>query len=142
MRVPFEYAIIRIVPNVDREEFVNAGVVLFCEAQGLLSATIELDDRRLLALCSTVDLGLLREHLTGFESVCRGGHEAGPLAEMSLRERWRWLTAPRSTVLQTSKAHGGVAEDLDAVVAEIRAASERFTDVAVALAGVTTVSRP
>lgn len=119
MRVPFEYAIIRIVPNVDREEFVNAGVLLFCEAKSLLSATVELDDQRLLALCSTVDLGFLREHLTGFESVCRGGCEAGPLAEMSLRERWRWLTAPRSTILQTSPAHGGVAEDLDAVVERV-----------------------
>jgi hypothetical protein len=119
VRVPFEYAIIRIVPNADREEFVNAGVLLFCEAKGLLSATIELDDDRLLALCSNLDLGLLREHLTGFESVCQGGAEAGQLAEMSQRERWRWLTAPRSTILQTSPAHGGVAEDLDAVVKRI-----------------------
>jgi hypothetical protein len=119
VRVPFEYAVVRIVPHVDREEFVNAGVLLFCEAKNLLRATIELDENRLCALCPNLDLALVAEHLTGFERVCRGGAQAGPLEKLSLRERWRWLTAPRSTILQTSAPHGGVAEDLDAVVERV-----------------------
>jgi len=116
MRVPYEYALIRVVPNVERGEFVNAGVVIFCDSLWLLRATVELDEARLLALCPHVDLGVVRRHLQGFDCVCRGDAASGPIGAMPLRERWRWLTAPRSTILQTSPTHGGLSDDLDALV--------------------------
>lgn len=115
MRAPYEYALIRVVPSVERGEFVNAGVLLFCESRSLLKAMVELDEARLVALFPQVDLPLVHRHLSGFDCICRGGSTAGAVGMMPLRERWRWLTAPRSTILQTSPAHGGVAEDLDAL---------------------------
>lgn len=121
MRVPYEYALIRVVPSVERGEFVNAGVLLFCESQSVLCATVELNEARLIALCPRVDLSLVRSHLSGFACVCRGGAEAGPVGVLSQRERWRWITSPRSTILQTSPAHGGATDDLNALVAHLMA---------------------
>jgi hypothetical protein len=106
----FEYAIVRVVPRVERGEFVNAGVVLYCRAAGFLEAAIELDADRLRALDPGVDLALVRSHLESFTRICRGGAGAGPIGELSQAERFRWLTAPRSTVLQTSEVHEGVCE--------------------------------
>lgn len=125
MRVPYEYALIRVVPSVPRGEFLNVGVLLFCEARSVLRASIELDEGRLTALHPGVDLALVRRHLAGFECVCRGDADAGPVGELPPRERWRWLTAPRNTILQTSPAHGGVADDLDALVEHILACAVR-----------------
>ncbi len=119
MRKPYEYALIRVVPSVERGEFVNAGVVIFCDSLSLLKATVELDEARLLALCPRVDLDMVRRHLAGFDCVCQGGTAAGPIGTMPVRERWRWLTAPRSTILQTSPTHGGLSDDLDALVQHI-----------------------
>jgi hypothetical protein len=116
VRVSYEYSLIRVVPSVEREEFVNAGVLIFCESRSVLRATIELNEARLLALCPRADLSLIRTHLAGFECICRGGAEAGPFGLMPIRERWRWITAPRNTILQTSPAHGGLTDDIDAIV--------------------------
>jgi hypothetical protein len=105
---PFDYAVVRVVPRVDREEFVNAGAIVFCHEQDLLLARIELPEARLLALSPAVDLALVRRHLQVIPRVCAGGAGAGPIGRLSRRERWQWLVAPRSTILQTSAAHSGL----------------------------------
>ena len=113
MSVPnsFDYAVVRIVPRVDREEFINAGVVLFCLARRFLGARVELDERRLLSLAPEVDLSLVRSHLVALPRICAGGADAGPIGQLAQKERWHWLVAPRSTMLQTSPVHSGLCED-------------------------------
>lgn len=113
---PFEYAVVRVVPRVEREEFVNAGVIVSCPARDLLVARIELDEDRLLALDPTVDLECVREHLAAIPRICAGGDDAGPIGRLSQRERFHWLVAPRSTVIQVSPVHSGTARDVDAAV--------------------------
>lgn len=125
MRVPYEYALVRVVPHVEREEFVNAGVLVFCESQNVLRACIALDEARLVALHPRVDLGLVRSHLSSYESVCRGEDDAAPMRSLSHRERFRWLTAPRNTILQTSPAHAGLTEDLDRLIEHVVASMVR-----------------
>jgi hypothetical protein len=107
----FDYAVLRVVPRVEREEFVNAGVVLFCLARDFLDARIELDAARVRALDPAADLALIAEHLDAFVRVCRGREGSGPIGRLSARERFHWLVAPRSTVLQLSPVHSGVCED-------------------------------
>jgi hypothetical protein len=106
----FDYAIVRVVPRVEREEFINVGVVLFCPDREVLEAVIELDESRLTALFAGVDIALVRQHLDAFRRVCEGGADAGPIGLLPLRERWRWLVAPRSTILQTSAPHSGLCQ--------------------------------
>lgn len=113
MRVVFEYAIVRVVPHVEREEFVNVGVAYFCEARAQLHLRLALDEQRLKTLAPNVDVDEIRRHLEAFEQVCRGGEQAGPIGELSPRERWRWLVAPRSTTIQTSAAHAALSDDLE-----------------------------
>ena len=103
----YDYAVIRVVPRVDREEFINAGVVVSCPSKGYLEARIELDEARLLALDSSVDLEAVRAHLASIPIICAGGKGSGPMGRMSQRERFHWLTAPRSTMIQTSRVHTG-----------------------------------
>jgi hypothetical protein len=107
----FDYAILRVVPRTDREDFINAGVVLFCLSKRFLGAKVELDERRLLALAPEVDLSLLRPHLEALPRICAGGAEGGPIGQLPQKERWHWLVAPRSTMLQTSAVHSGLCED-------------------------------
>ncbi len=104
----FDYAVVRIVPRVEREEFVNAGVVLFCLAQDFLSAKTEMDAARIHALWPQADLETIRHHLAAIPKICAGLPEAGPIARLSLRERFHWLVAPRSTVIQVSPVHSGL----------------------------------
>jgi hypothetical protein len=111
----FDYAIIRVVPRVEREEFVNAGVVLFCLQQRILQARIHIDEQRLLALWPKLDLDTIRRHLEAFPSICVGDPSAGPISQLSQRERFHWLVSPRSTIIQVSPVHTGLcdnAEDL------------------------------
>jgi len=116
-RHAFEYAIIRVVPDVGREEFVNAGVVLFARAADFLGCEIALDSDRLRALAggsstpAPIDLDLLDAHLQAMREVCAGGPDAGPIARLSPSERFHWLVAPRSAAIQVSPVHGGVTED-------------------------------
>jgi len=112
----YDYAIVRVVPRVEREEFINAGVILSCQAQDFLGARIELDERRLLALDGTVDLETVRANLASIPLVCAGGAAAGPIGKLSPRERFHWLVAPRSTILQISPVHTGVCEQPDLVL--------------------------
>jgi len=107
----FDYAIVRVVPRVERGEFINAGVILYCLTQRFLSAQVELDERRLLALEPEVDLELVRGHLNAIPRICEGGRAAGPIGQLPQKERWHWLVAPRSTILQTSPVHSGLCED-------------------------------
>ena len=109
-RCSFEYAIVRVVPHVEREEFINAGAIVFCHDRGLLSARIELDEERLCALAADVDLPLVRRHLAAIPLICDGGPLSGPIGQLPLRERWHWLVAPRSTILQVSAPHPGLSD--------------------------------
>jgi hypothetical protein len=105
--------VIRVVPRAEREEFVNVGVILFCDACNSLGARIDLDEARLLALWPAIDLAIVKDHLDGLRRVCEGGASAGPIGLLSVRERFRWLVAPRSTILQTSAPHAGLCEEPD-----------------------------
>ena len=107
----FEYAIIRLVPRVEREEFINVGVLLFCKESRFLEARIELDEQRARALAPGIDLDDVRSHLAIIPLVCEGGPGAGPVGEFDQAERFRWLAAPRSTVIQTSPVHSGETHD-------------------------------
>ena len=112
----FEYAVLRVVPRVEREEFVNAGVILFCLERDFLAARVELDEARVLALDPGADLALIRAHLAGVARVCEGGPEAGPIGRLSRRERFHWLVAPRSTILQVSAVHAGLCHGPEAAL--------------------------
>jgi hypothetical protein len=109
----FEYAVIRVVPHVEREEFLNVGIILYCAGQKFLKALYELEETRLRVLCDKLDFNEVKEHVSSFDKICRGGKDAGPIGKLSMPERFRWLTAERSTMLQTSKVHPGLCTDAD-----------------------------
>jgi hypothetical protein len=117
----YDYAVIRVVPRVDREEFLNVGVIISCPSKDFLEARIELDETRLLAFDPTLDVEAVRNHLASIPRVCAGGPDAGPIGQLSRRERFHWLVAPRSTIIQTSRVHTGRCTDPDPV-------SERLLD--------------
>ncbi len=110
-RCSYDYAVIRVVPRVEREEFVNVGVILSCPERDFLQARIEPDAARLRALDPAIELAALHAHLETIPLICRGGAEAGPIGRLPPRERFHWLTAPRSTIIQTSAAHAGQSAD-------------------------------
>lgn len=110
----YDYAIVRVVPRVDRGEQINAGVILSCADTEFLDARIELDESLLLAIDPQVDLAAVRTNLEMITAICRGGAEAGPIGELPARGRFRWLVSPRSTVVQTSPIHTGRTADPDA----------------------------
>src|SRR3954462_6967137 len=105
----YEYAGLRIVPRVEREEFINAGVILFCLSQNFLAARVDLDEARLRALAPDVDVDVVRRHLEAIPRVC-DGTAGGEIAALSKRERFHWLVAPRSTMIQVSTVHSGMCE--------------------------------
>ncbi len=107
----FEYAVIRVVPHVEREEFVNVGVILYCASEKFLKCATQVDENRIRILCEKIDFDELRNHIRSFERICNGGSAGGPIGRLSMPERFRWLTAPRSTVVQTSKVHPGLCKD-------------------------------
>ena len=111
MGKPFEYAILRVIPRVDRGECINAGVVLYCQDEKFLDTRIHLDAERLLALDPAADLEAVRAHLEAVQPVCAGSDKAGYIGQMPARERFGWLVAPRSTVVQPSIVHTGLTED-------------------------------
>ena len=127
----YDYAIIRVVPRVEREEFVNVGVIVLCPRRRFLEARIELDEQRLLAFDPTLDIASVRTSLASIPIMCTGGGQAGPIGTLSQRERFHWLTAPRSTIIQTSLVHSGWCKDpatalehlLDTMVRPSRTAS-------------------
>jgi len=113
---PFDYAIIRVVPRVEREEFINDGVIVSCPTRNYLKAKIKLDTERLAALAPTLDPAMIMKHLEAIPTLCEGGAEAGPIGQLPLRARFHWLVAPRSTIIQTSAVHTGLCEDADGML--------------------------
>lgn len=107
----YDYAIVRVVPRVERGEQLNVGVILSCTDSDYLEARIELDPARLLALDPGVDLEELRASLATIPAICRGGADAGPIGQLPARGRFRWLVSPRSTVIQMSPVHTGRTTD-------------------------------
>ncbi len=107
----YDYTVIRVVPRVDREEFLNVGVIVSCHELQFLEAKWELDERCLLAIAPGIDLELVRKHLTSIPLICRGGPGSGPIGAMEQRPRFHWLTAVRSSMIQTSPVHGGRTSD-------------------------------
>src|SRR5881394_530842 len=110
-RFVFDYAVVRVVPRVERGEFLNAGVIVFCPTRGFLESRIELDRQRLQTLAPSIDLAMVESYLDAIPKICEGGGEAGSIGDLPQRARFHWLVAPRSTVIQTSEVHAGVAED-------------------------------
>ncbi len=110
-RCSFDYAIIRVVPRVEREEFINAGAILYCLSRRFLEARVELDERRLLALAPDADVELVKSHLEALPLLCAGGKGAGPIGQLSQKERFHWLVAPKSTILQTGPVHSGLCHE-------------------------------
>jgi hypothetical protein len=107
----YDYAIIRVVPRVERGEFINAGIILSCDVERILLARIELDEHRLLALDPRADLGPICDALAIIPALCAGGPDTGPIGAMSERERFHWLVSPKSTIVQTSPVHTGQCAD-------------------------------
>ena len=107
----FEYAVIRVVPCVEREEFINVGVIVYCSAQRFLQILYELNEQRLRAFSDKMDLQEVKEQLKSFEKICKGSAEGGPIGKLPTASRFRWLTAARSTVVQTSPVHPGLCID-------------------------------
>jgi hypothetical protein len=124
-RCSFDYAVVRVVPHVEREEFINAGIILFCADLDFLAARVELDEARLVALAPNADVALVLRHLEAIPRICSGGPDGGPIGALALRERWQWLIAPRSTIIQTSAAHAGLAEDCEEVLERLMASIVR-----------------
>ncbi len=119
----FDYAVIRVVPKVEREEFINVGVLVFCKAEKFLQVKYMLDAERLQAFCSDLDLDTVCENLKAIEQICLGSKAGGAIGELDVASRFRWLTATRSTVIQTSKVHpgytGDAAKTLEKLFAEL-----------------------
>jgi hypothetical protein len=107
----YDYAIIRVVPRVERGELINVGVVLSCPHASFLEAAIDLDEARLRALDATLDLDAIRGHLATIPIICLGGDEAGPIGALPQRNRFHWLVSPRSTMIQMSPVHTGRTAD-------------------------------
>ena len=111
MPASFDYTVIRVVPRVERQEFINAGVVVYCPEMRYLAARIHLDVERLKALWPEVDEEVVRAHLDAISLICEGDSSAGPIAQLSQRERFHRLSAPRSTIIQPSPVHTGVCQN-------------------------------
>jgi hypothetical protein len=103
----FEYAVIRVVPRVEREEFLNVGIILYCKTKKFLECIYKVDKQRLQSLCADLDCNEVEGHLYSFENICRGIKDAGAIGSLDMASRFRWLTATRSTIVQTSKVHPG-----------------------------------
>lgn len=115
----YEYAVIRVVPKVEREEFVNVGIIIFCKSKKYLKAICEVDESRLIAFAPDLDMAQVRQNLDALKRISNGEAAAGPIALMDAAERFRWLTAVRSSVIQTSRPHPGFSKDLEHTAARL-----------------------
>lgn len=115
----YEWAVLRVVPRVERAEFVNVGVIVYCRALDYLAAAVDLDEARVRALDPALDLSVVSRHLTAITQLCAGAPAAGANAARPQGDRFRWLTSPRSTVVQTSPVHTGLAADPAAELARL-----------------------
>jgi len=107
----FEYAVVRVVPRVEREEFMNVGVVLYCKKLNFLQAIITVNEARICCFTNEGEAQQIKANLYAFEQICKGSAEGGPIAKLDEASRFRWLTATRSTVVQASKVHPGLSEN-------------------------------
>ncbi|MCU7551989.1 DUF3037 domain-containing protein [Chitinophagaceae bacterium LB-8] len=107
----FEYAVIRVVPRVEREEFMNVGIILYCKKPRFLQCLFHLNSERLQAFSPALDISEVEQYLHSIERICAGSKDAGPIGKLDVASRFRWLTATRSTVVQTSKVHPGFSTD-------------------------------
>ncbi|MGN6194153.1 MAG: DUF3037 domain-containing protein [Ginsengibacter sp.] len=107
----FEYAVIRIVPQVEREEFLNVGVIVYCKEEKFLQTLYHLNQKRISNFCNKLDIEELENNLKIFDLICKGESGSGSIGQLSIAERFRWLTATRSTIIQTSKVHPGFADN-------------------------------
>jgi hypothetical protein len=110
-RHSFDYAVVRVVPRVEREEFINVGVILCCRAAGFLAARFCVNPARLSAFAPALNLHEVQTHLDAMQLICEGGEGAGPIGKLPPRARFDWLVAPRSTIIQTSPVHTGLCSD-------------------------------
>lgn len=115
-RATFDYAVLRVVPRVERQEFLNAAVVVFCLEKRYLDARVHFDPQRLKALWPDLDIDLVRQHLEAIPRICSGDPTGGPLAFLSQRERFHWLVAPRSTLIQPSPVHTGICDETGGLI--------------------------
>jgi hypothetical protein len=110
-RHSFNYAVVRVVPHAEREEFMNVGVIVSCQAANFLDAAFEVDERRLAAFAPNLDVGELQAHLQAIRLICEGGERGGAIGRLPRRARFDWLVAPRSTIVRTSAVHAGLCAD-------------------------------
>lgn len=115
----YEYAVIRVLPKVEREEFVNVGIVLFCKKEKYLQVKFQLNENRIRCLSEDVDLEQIRKNLESFEKICIGSKDGGPIAQLDVPSRFRWLTAVRSSVIQTSRPHPGMSGKLEDTISRL-----------------------
>lgn len=115
----YEYAVIRFVPRVEREEFINVGVILFSKQAKFIKARYQVDERKVCLYLTELDMDSLHASLKVFDHICSGSKEAGPIAALDIPERFRWLTAVRSSSIQTSRPHPGFSPDLDATLEKL-----------------------
>src|SRR5581483_6229618 len=118
MRAPssYDYAMIRLIPSVERGECINVGVILFCRTRRFLGTLIHLDPQRVLALAPTIDLEAVQEHLETLRLISAGDEAGGQISQLSQPERFHWLVAPRSTIIQISAVHSGLCTDPQAAL--------------------------
>lgn len=117
----YEYAVIRVVPQVEREEFINVGIIMFSKKAKFLKAQCAIDTARLLAFAPELDLNQVKLNLSALEKITNGRNDGGPIAKLDVPERFRWLTAVRSSVIQTSRPHPGLTADLEATFSRLLA---------------------
>lgn len=117
----YEYAVIRVVPKVEREEFINAGVIIYCAAKKYLNAEIQVHSDKLRALDPEIDIDEIKSNLEAMTVICRGGTDAGPIGKLDMPGRFRWLTATRSTIIQPSKVHPGLCKDPEEALQKLKA---------------------
>jgi hypothetical protein len=112
----FDYALLRVVPRVERQEFINAGAIVYCPERHFLAARIDLNRDRLKALWPEADIPLVEQHLEAIRRICEGDPEGGAIAKLSQRERFHWITSPRSTIVQPSPVHTGVCDGTEGLL--------------------------
>lgn len=115
----YDYAVVRVVPDVQRGEFINCGVIVFCRTKKYLVAEVAFDEARLLAFAPAIDVLEVRRHLEVIPRICAGDSTAGPIASLSQSERFNWLIAPRSAMIQMSSVHSGIADDPSQVLGKL-----------------------
>ncbi len=115
----YEYAIIRLIPKVEREEFINIGVILFCKNARYLKCKFHLDMEKVSIFCNEIDEEEIQKNIAAFQKICAGNHDGGPVAKWETADRFRWLTAQRSASMQTSRPHNGFSDNLDETLEKI-----------------------